>query len=74
MFTFDDLAKNIISRKKFKLTLKTGKIVIGTIDDFTPADEVDCNKDLIFVKNYMLSEDEIEFIEEYNEYKQEREK
>ena len=47
MFTFDDLAKNIISRKKFKLTLKTGEILITTIDDFTPADETESGKELI---------------------------
>ena len=66
MFTFNDLAKNIISRKKFKLTLKTGEIVIGTIDDFTPADETDCNQDFITISNYLygISEDEIESIEE----------
>ena len=67
MLTFEDLTKNIISRKKFKLTLKTGEIVIGTIDDFSYADETECNQDLIFVKDYILSEDEIETIEEYKE-------
>ena len=67
MFTFDDLAKNIISRKKFKLTLRTGEVVIGTIDDFSYADETESGKELILIKDYMLSEDEIESIEEYKE-------
>lgn len=71
MLTFEDLAKNIISRKKFKLKLKTGKILITTIDDFTYADETELNKDFITIPNYLyeLSEDEIESIEEYKEDK-----